>query len=209
MSEESSVRNTRPIVVVALAILIATLGWHYFCHARLEAGLAKRANESLRANFEGSNATVKIQPVTNLVQIQVELPVHGRNDLANAIGDLFFEYVRIELEPVLERQLATAARSDFDLYAMAVPYHVAIDVTNVREGFSKLVQDVQEELLRLGYNIGNSDGLTGPRTKKAIADVQAQLKMAQDGQASQELLSILRDAKPAPSNKSLELSRER
>lgn len=196
-------------MVVALAILIATLGWHYFCHARLEAGLEKRANESLRASFGGSNATVKIQPVTNLVQIQVELPVHGRNDLANAMGDLIVEYVRIELEPVIERQLATAARSDFDLYAMAVPYHVAIDVTNVREGFSKLVQDVQEELLRLGYDIGNSDGLNGPRTTKAIADVQAQLKMAQDGQASQELLNILRDAKRAPSNTSLGRTRER
>ena len=194
-------------MLVASAILIAIAGWHHFCHVRLKVALEKRANDSLRANFEGSNATVRIQPITNLVQIQIELPVHGRNDLANAMGDLIVEYVSMELEPVIERQLVTAARSDIDLYAMAVPYHVSVDVTYVREGFSKMIQDVQEELIRLGYDIGNSDGLNGPKTAKAIADVQAQLKMAQDGQASQELLNILRDAKPALPNNSLERTR--
>jgi peptidoglycan hydrolase-like protein with peptidoglycan-binding domain len=90
---------------------------------------------------------------------------------------------------------------------MAVPYHVAIDVRNVREGFSSMIQDVQEELIRLGYEIGDPDGLNGPRTARAIANVQAQLKMAQDGQASQELLNRLREAKPALPNKSIERTR--
>jgi hypothetical protein len=189
------------------AILVAIGGWHYFCHVRLETGLEKRANESLQATFEGSHAIVKIQPITNLVEIQVELPVHGRNELSNAIGDLLVEYIRLELEPVIERQLITAARSSIDLYAMAVPYHVTIDVTNVREGFSKVVQDVQHELLRLRYDIGSPDGLNGPKTKKAIVHVQAQLKMTQDGQASQELLSRLRRAKPATPNTTLERAR--
>ena len=207
MSEESTSRKTHPLLLVASAILIAIAGWHYFCHFRLEAGLEKWANDSLRASFEGSNATVNIQPVSNLVQIEIELPLHGRNDLANAVGDLVVEYVSMELEPVIERRLVTAARSDIDLYAMAVPYHVSIDVRNVREGFSSMIQDVQEELIRLGYEIGDPDGLNGPRTARAIANVQAQLKMAQDGQASQELLNRLREAKPALPNKSIERTR--
>jgi len=196
-------------MLAVLAILMAIAGWHYLCHVRLEAELEKRATESLRANFAGSDVTVKIQPITNLVLIQAELPVHGKNDFANAVGDILVEYVRRELEPVIERQLVTAARSDIDFYAMVIPYHVAIDVTNVREGFSKMVQDVQEELLRLGYDIGNADGLSGPRTAKAIADVQAQLRLAQDGQASQELLDTLRTSQPARPKASLERTRER
>ena len=199
--------SARPLIVLMSAFLVAIGGWHYFCHVRLETGLEKRANESLQATFENSNAVVKIQPITNLVEIQVELPVHGRYELSNAIGDLLVEYIRMELEPVIERQLVTAARSDIDIYAMAVPYHVAIDVTNVREGFSKIVHDVQKELLRLGYDIGNPDGLNGTKTKRAIVHVQAQLKMTQDGQASQELLSRLRRANPATPNTSLERTR--
>src|SRR5262245_13746937 len=124
MTEESPARNARPLVLVISAILIAIAGWHYVCHVRLEAGMQERVDDSLSANFEGSNATVDIQPITNLVLIQVELPVHGRNDFANAIGDIVAAYVSKELEPVIERQLATAARSDIDFYAMAVPYHV-------------------------------------------------------------------------------------
>lgn len=204
MAEEPSVGSTRPFLLGFLAILFVIFGWHYFCHAQLEAALEERTNDSLRATFGGSNASVEIQPVTNLVLIQVELPVHGRNEFANAIGDLAVEYVRMELEPVIERKLATAARADIDLYAMAVPYHVAIDISNVREGFSKLVQDIQEELLRLGYDIGTPDGLNGPRTTRAINDVQIQLNLARDGQASQQLLDILRNAKAASPNTSLE-----
>lgn len=196
MSEESSVSGFRFFLLLASAILIAIAGWHYVCHLRLEAGLEERANEYLGSMPMGLKATVRIQPVTNLVRIQFELPVRGKDASDQIIGTIA-EYVGMGLEPVLERHLVTAARSDIDFYAMAVPYHVAIDVETVEEGFSKLVQDVQIELVRLGYEIGDPDGLNGPRTQKAIANVQAQLRMTQDGQASQKLLRTLRDAKPA------------
>jgi hypothetical protein len=209
MSEESSVRDIRPFLLLTSAILIAIVAWHYFCHLRLEAGLENRANEFLRSIPLRIDAIVRIQPITNLVTIQFELPVRAKDAPAQIIGDAIAEYASMKLAPVIERHLVTAARSDIDFYAMVVPYHVAIDVTMVREGFSKIVQDVQSELIRLGYEIGDADGLNGPRTKKAIADVQAQLKMPQDGQASQELLSILRDAKPAPPNTTLERARGR
>jgi peptidoglycan hydrolase-like protein with peptidoglycan-binding domain len=80
---------------------------------------------------------------------------------------------------------------------MLVPYHVSIDVEKVRAGFSRLVQDTQQELIRLGYSIGNADGINGRKTREAIAHVQAQLGREQDGQASEELLSLLRKATPA------------
>ena len=206
MPEESSIKSIRPFVLLSAAILIAIAGWHYACHLQLEVGLEKRANQYLSSMPMGINATVRIQPVTNLVRIQFELPVRVNNASDKIIGDAIGEYVSLKLKPVIEGHLVTAARSDIDFYAMALPYHVAIDVTTVTEGFSKLVQDVQNELVRLGYDIGAPDGLNGPRTKRAITNVQGQLRMAQDGQASQKLLSTLRDAKPAPSNIPLELT---
>ena len=209
MSEESSVKSSRIFLLLASAILIAISGWHYACQLRLEAGLEESVNESLRSTLMGINATVRIQPVTNLVWIQVDLPTRAKDAPERIIGDAIAGYVSRALEPVIERHLVTAARSDIDFYAMAVPYHVAIDVTMTREGFSELVQDVQNELVRLGYEIGDSDGLNGPRTRKAISDVQSQMGMAQDGHASQELLNALRDAKPAPTNSSLERTRDR
>jgi hypothetical protein len=181
---------------VALALLVALGGWHYFCHLMLEAGLEEHANEYLHRALPGATATVRIQPVTNLVLIQVERPVRRNDEFADTMGDLVVEFVRRNLEPQIERQLATAARSDVDLYGMVIPYHVSIEVEKVRAGFSKVVQDTQIELIRLGYQIGQADGMNGPRTKKAIAHVQEQLGRAQDGQASEELLSILRDARP-------------
>jgi predicted signal transduction protein with EAL and GGDEF domain len=197
MSEESNTRRSRPLLLVAAGSLFVLSGWHFFCHLQLEAGLEKHANDYLR-NLNGATATVQIQPLTNLVSIHVDRPVRANNnEFAETIGDALVEFVRRDLEPQVERQLATAARSDIDLYAMLVPYHVSIDVEKVRAGFSRLVQDTQQELIRLGYSIGNADGINGRKTREAIAHVQAQLGREQDGQASEELLSLLRKATPA------------
>ncbi len=201
MSEESYAQRKRPLLLLVVsAIFIAVFAWHYLCHLNLETGLGSSANEYLRDYLEGATATVSVHPVTNLVSIQVEYPVRAGDDFSRAIVDTLGEFVARELEPEIERKLATAARSDIDFYAMAVPYHVSIDMVDVRLGFSRIVQDVQKELLRLGYDIGEADGVNGPRTKNAITHVQAQLRRAQDGQASQELLSMLRDARPVRPN---------
>lgn len=209
MSDESSGRRKPPLLLIGvLAIIVAVFGWHYFCHLHLEAGLEKSTNEYLHAYLEGSTATVSVHPLTNLVSIQVEYPVRAKDEFGRAIVNTLGEYVGRELEPEIERTLATAARADTDFYAMAVPYHVSIDVMDVRVGFSRIVQDVQRELMRLGYDIGEADGINGARTTWAIAHVQAQLRRAQDGQASPELLSVLRDSKPAPPSRSLEPTSE-
>ncbi len=200
MPEQSLVKSSRPFLLLASAVLVAIAGWHYFCHLQLEAELEKRANELLGSVAMGINATVQIQPISNLITMQFELPMGAKEAPDQLIVDAIAEYVSMELAPVIERHLVTAARSSIDFYAMAVPYHVAIDVMTVRLGSSKLVQDVQNQLIRLGYDIGDADGLNGARTKRAIAHVQGQLRMRQDGQASEELLNILRDAKPARPN---------
>lgn len=198
MHDEPTVSKRRPILILVITVGLITLGaWHYFCHLHLKGELERISNNYLREHLEDSTAIVDVQPITNLVSIQVERPTRVQNVFAQTIGDALVEFVRRELEPALERELAVFARSNIDLYAMLVPYQVSIRVENVKVGFSRVVQDVQKELVRLGYDIGQVDGVHGPKTMKAIADVQAQLGKEQDGQASQELLHTLREAKRA------------
>lgn len=53
---------------------------------------------------------------------------------------------------------------------------------------SILVQQIQERLRRLGYNIGPADGLLGPKTREAISTFQWQKELAIDGEPSYQLL---------------------
>ncbi|MGD9740655.1 MAG: lytic murein transglycosylase [Bauldia sp.] len=53
-------------------------------------------------------------------------------------------------------------------------------------------RELQTILARLGYDIGAIDGIIGQRTRAAVADVQRQLGLPQDGIATPELLQRLR-----------------
>ena len=53
---------------------------------------------------------------------------------------------------------------------------------------SILVQQIQERLSRLGYNIGPADGLLGPKTREAIGTFQWQKGLTVDGLPSYQLL---------------------
>lgn len=53
---------------------------------------------------------------------------------------------------------------------------------------SILVQQIQERLGRLGYNIGPADGLLGPKTREAIGTFQWQKGLTVDGLPSYQLL---------------------
>ncbi|MEM9851454.1 MAG: lytic murein transglycosylase [Pseudomonadota bacterium] len=87
-------------------------------------------------------------------------------------------------------------------YAMAVG-HLADKINGggefVREwprgpGALKLDQklEVQNLLLRAGYDIGDADGIIGPRTIDAISDFQAKNGVQPNGKADDELLQLLR-----------------
>lgn len=196
MSDDSSFWRRHPFLIAGLAIVMAIGGWHYVSVRKLETRMQQAADEGLREILDGATATVRIQPLTNLISIEVQRPIH-RDDPAAIIADLLWGFMVDELEPVVERELETAARADFDLYAMWLPYRAVIDINSDRAGLSGLVQDIQIELIRLGFDIGDADGVNGPRTKKAITQVQAQLKIERNGEASEELLNSLRAARPA------------
>ncbi len=56
---------------------------------------------------------------------------------------------------------------------------------------AELLRDIQVELKRRGHLQGEADGAPGPRTTKAIRDVQAQLGLPVNGEASESLLAAL------------------
>lgn len=87
-------------------------------------------------------------------------------------------------------------------YAMAVG-HLADKINGggefVREwprgpGALKLDQkiEVQERLLKAGYDIGDADGIIGPKTIDAISDFQRRNGIQPNGKANEDLLKLLR-----------------
>lgn len=52
--------------------------------------------------------------------------------------------------------------------------------------------EVQERLLKAGYDIGDADGIIGPRTIDAISDFQRKNGIQPNGKANEDLLKLLR-----------------
>ena len=199
---KDTLRHRWPLKVGVFVVTV--LGaWHYLLQHFIEESLNEGVNAQLREKLHGASAKVYIQPLTNLVVIEVTRNAISKNEFLDVLGGVFIEYVRAELEPMLERELATRARADVDLYAMLLPYHVSITIsknTPQENSAAKMVKEVQQQLTRLGFDIGSTDGVLGQRTKAAILNVQAQLGRAQDGKVSPELLDALRNANAAGAN---------
>jgi lytic murein transglycosylase len=53
-------------------------------------------------------------------------------------------------------------------------------------------KEVQEQLLRRGYDVGEADGAIGARTRQAISEYQAHLGLTRDGRAGGRVLDALR-----------------
>lgn len=53
-------------------------------------------------------------------------------------------------------------------------------------------REVQVQLIRRGYDIGEPDGIIGPKTREAIQDMQRRLGMEASGRAGKRLLDALR-----------------
>jgi len=53
-------------------------------------------------------------------------------------------------------------------------------------------KEVQEQLLRRGYDVGEADGAIGARTRQAISEYQARIGLTRDGRAGGRVLDALR-----------------
>jgi hypothetical protein len=126
--EQSTRRSAWPWI--AGACLIAVLGWHVVCAARLGSSM----EHNLRLHFSevpSIAVSVEVKPHSNLVSIGI----HARGDEARSMreferrmADADFARFRQEIEPAVERELSLAARSQFDLYAMLLPYRASFSL---------------------------------------------------------------------------------
>lgn len=91
-----------------------------------------------------------------------------------------------------ERAIDLLAGSGYQSVAPQAPLSGAEGVQAVPATPAKLVTDVQRELARLGLYDGRIDGLIGPKTRAAIRGFQKSRGSDEDGEASQELLELLR-----------------
>ena len=67
------------------------------------------------------------------------------------------------------------------------PYELVIGTTNPGKA-----RELQELLVKRGYDVGTPDGVIGTKSHAAIAEVQGKNGMKADGRASQKVLDLLR-----------------
>lgn len=149
-------------------------------------------NASLKIKATGSRwtqlgvRTITGQPVPNHGEAAIFLPA-GADGPAFAVYKNFF---------VIKRY------NNANSYALAVG-HLGDKITGAsnfaREwprgpGALKLKQklELQERLLKLGYDIGEPDGIIGPNTIDAISSFQQSIGRTPDGKANEALLALLR-----------------
>lgn len=115
-------------------LLIAVVGWHVICSAKLEASIHEYIRSQMGEFSGDATIEIHIQPITNLVAIELIVVDEGAAAMKpteKLILDAALSYVRSEVEPYLERELNLIARKQVDPYAMALPYRIAFSL-NIR-----------------------------------------------------------------------------
>jgi membrane-bound lytic murein transglycosylase B len=160
----------------------------------------------LPAGFNYGNASLKVKATpARWTELGVrtigggKIPNHGKGSVflpAGADGPAFV---------VFNNFFVIKRYNNANSYAMAVG-HLADRIAGkgpfVREwprgpGALKLEQkmEVQELLNRLGYDLGEPDGIIGPNSIDAISKFQTSLGLIPDGKANEDLLNKLRKAR--------------
>ena len=117
---------------VSLSLMLAIMaiaGWHYYAHLQVEKAMQAYADEYVANWMPQATAKVEINPLSNFASIYVVTPPRRHEErFVDMFVDAIVEEVRTNMEPKLDRDLELTARKFFDLYAMALPYHVSIVV---------------------------------------------------------------------------------
>jgi hypothetical protein len=108
-------------------LLIAVVGWHIYCAVRLETSSREYIRSRLGEGPADATIEVHVQPVTNLVAIElrvVDKDAATMKPSDQLLLDAALSYIRSEIEPYLERELSLIARRQVDPYAIAIPYRI-------------------------------------------------------------------------------------
>jgi hypothetical protein len=110
--------------------------WHLMCSERLEASIYKYIAPHFDEADLNATLEISIQPISNVVSIELTILGQDADELKPSdklILDTLLVYIRGEVEPYMERELSLVARKYVDLYAMAIPYRMAMSL-NVESG---------------------------------------------------------------------------
>jgi hypothetical protein len=139
------------ILLVIAAVIVLLFTWHLYL-----TGEARRVahGSSAKATEGGAEATLSMNPVTNVVEITVAFPppeLDEKNPWA-AVGSQFGaalagSLVKI-IEPLVEHELNTKAREKLDLYAMLVPYRLRVTLKEPDQETLARIRARREELRR-------------------------------------------------------------
>jgi hypothetical protein len=119
-------RGNASIILLGLLLLVGLLaGWHL--------RLVSAVNERVRSwqdtgNRLGGQLEISVNALTNLVSITVlTSPGATEDDAFAGLGSALREAMVQTLGPsIVERELNTRAREEYDFYAMLIPYRVRI-----------------------------------------------------------------------------------
>jgi hypothetical protein len=106
-------------------------GWHVYCTEKLEASIYEYITSHVGESPADATITIHVQPITNLVSIDLTVVDEGSKPLKPSdrlLLDAALSYVRAEVEPYFERELTLVARKQVDPYAMALPYRLAFSL---------------------------------------------------------------------------------
>lgn len=124
-------RRTRVWPWLLGVVVIGIGAWHLVCSQKLEASISEYIEPLLKEGEINANLEINIQPISNVVFIDLTVLAEGADELTSAdriIIDAVLVYIRGEVEPYIERELRLAARKQVDLYAMALPYRSAFSL---------------------------------------------------------------------------------
>lgn len=116
---------------VVVLVLIVLGGWHVYCAQKLEATIYEYVTSHVGDIPVDARIEIHVQPITNVVAIDLKLSGNGAKSLKPSerlMIEATTSYIRSAAEPYFERELALIARKQVDLYAMALPYRLALSL---------------------------------------------------------------------------------
>lgn len=116
-------------------VLVAIAGWHVVDSFGVRKEAERLGDERVPDN---AVASASVNPITNRITIRITTPFDQEQTdplaaLGAALGSALGEAVYRVFEPAVERELNRQARERFDVYAMAIPYRVRIEVGEDRD----------------------------------------------------------------------------
>ncbi len=129
MEKSQAVTNQRGWRRRALFAFVGIIGllvaWHFY----LSVGLSSRVRSLQSASSEADQQlSISVNPLTNLVSMTITMPPDlGEDNPFAALGAALGEAMVQAIGPgLIERELNTRAREQYDLYAVLIPYRVRV-----------------------------------------------------------------------------------